>query len=95
MSDICRDFMIHLNNDSISKLLAKFKASGSRYLLASTHPGAMNVDEPNDLYPAYWQRPVNLQEEPFNLTRGLLGILREPNHPVACDIALFDLHANA
>lgn len=91
---ICRDFMIHLNNDSISKLLAKFIKSGSRYLLASTHPGYTNVDEQEQLYPAYWQRPVNLQAEPFNLA-GMVELRREEDHPVGCCVALFKLHANA
>ena len=91
---ICRDFMIHLRNDDISKLLAKFIKSGARYLLASTHPDAVNRDGDDDMYPAYWQREVNLQAEPFNLA-GLVDIRREPQHPVGCSIALFDLHANA
>lgn len=95
---ICRDFLIHLPNDRITAVLNKFIASDATYLLASNHPDEHNTTdlpaEGQDGYAAYWQRPTNLQAEPFTLTHKIDAIT-EPHHPVAAntEMALFDLRA--
>ena len=44
---VCRDVLVHLKNRHILAALANFRRSGSRYLLATTFPGATsNVDGP-------------------------------------------------
>lgn len=67
---LCRDVLAHLPTEYIEAVLAKFKASGSRYLLASTYPGADNSFEYHPEHFAwlgYCERPVDLQERPFTL----------------------------
>jgi len=67
---LCRDVLAHLPTEHIQAALAKFKASGSRYLLASTYP---NADNQFDYQPehyawlGYCEHPVDLQEQPYAL----------------------------
>lgn len=67
---LCRDFLAHLPNEYINHMLDKFRASGSKYLLASNYPGASNDFEykPMD-YPwlGYMEHQHDLTTEPFNL----------------------------
>jgi hypothetical protein len=59
----CRHCLIHLPNRRVLAVLANLKASGARYLLATTNPGLLvNVDT----WPGSF-RPINLQIAPFNL----------------------------
>lgn len=92
---LCRDFLIHLPNEHIGEVLAKFIASGSRYLLTTNHPQASNdldLDPVGELFPAYWQRLVNLEAAPFGLT-GRVEAFPEPGHPVGegQEMTLFEL----
>jgi hypothetical protein len=67
---LCRDFLAHLPNEYILEMVEKFRASGSRYLLASNYPGTHNeftydpeqVDAP---WLGYMERPHDLTKEPF------------------------------
>lgn len=67
---LCRDVLAHLPNEHILAAIEKFKASGSRYLLASTYPGADNAFEYHPEHFAwlgYCEHPVDLQERPYAL----------------------------
>jgi SAM-dependent methyltransferase len=67
---LCRDVLAHLPTEHILAALAKFKASGCRYLLASTYPGADNAFDYRPEHYAwlgYCEHPVDLQERPFAL----------------------------
>ncbi len=66
---LCRDTLTHLPPDAVLAALRRFKASGSRYLLATTHPLGRNGYTP----PGGWQ-PMNLTAPPFNLPQPLLSI---------------------
>lgn len=71
---LSRDFLAHLPNEAVLKVLEKFKASGSRYLLTSHYPDADNdfVYNPQDFHwIGYAERPINLEKEPFNLGQKL------------------------
>lgn len=74
---ICRDFLFHINNNSVSFLLDKFKSSGSKYLLSTSFEKTnINVDirlEENE----YGYRPINLLKEPFNLESPIYSFLEE------------------
>lgn len=59
---ISRDFLVHLSNDDVKKVLKNFKMSGSRYLLTTTFPTRTN----ENISSGQW-RPLNLQKAPFNL----------------------------
>lgn len=96
---LSRDFLAHLTNEYIELMLGKFKASGSRYLLASNYPGSSNdfVYDPAE-YPwlGYLERPHDLTAEPFHLVR-VDGIPEQspPGGVLANEheLALFDLSA--
>jgi hypothetical protein len=60
---ICRDCMVHLSTPDVTALLDAVKASGSRYLLATSYP---QVLENRDTADGRW-RPLNLQAPPFSL----------------------------
>lgn len=59
---LCRDFMQHLPNETICKVIHNFRKSGSRWLLATNHVGGENTDisTPGGFH------PVNLTRSPFN-----------------------------
>ncbi len=60
---LCRTVLFHLSFENVCKALENFKASGARYLLATTHPNqAVNEEIPD----GHWRR-LNLQAAPFNL----------------------------
>lgn len=86
---LCRDFFAHLTDAQALKVLAMFRASGSRYLLATTFPGdntfASDVDADGFAY-----RPVNLCAEPFNLPEPIEAI-DEPGPEVGRRMALWAL----
>jgi SAM-dependent methyltransferase len=60
---LCRTVLFHLSFANVRKALENFKASGSKYLLATTHPNQA-VNE--DIQDGNWRR-LNLQAAPFNL----------------------------
>ncbi|AIM49894.1 methyltransferase [Mycobacterium phage Ariel] len=90
---LCRDFLIHLPNEAALEVLEKFRASGSRYLLSTTHPRFVNdrpcPPEGHDDRPGYWCHPINLEAEPFNLT-GRTAAIKESDQKR--ELVLFDLH---
>lgn len=67
---LCRHCFIHLPNDQVSKALNNMKASGARYLLATTFPA---IDENVDIWPGSF-RPINLQAAPFRLAEPMRTI---------------------
>lgn len=95
---LSRDFLAHLPNEPVQKVLEKFKASGSRYLLTSHYPDADNdfVYNPQDFHwIGYAERPINLEKAPFSLGRkleacpeetGPAGVIAERH-----ELALFEL----
>lgn len=95
---LSRDFLAHLPNEAVQKVLEKFKASGSRYLLTSHYPDADNdfVYNPQDFHwIGYAERPINLEKSPFSLgqkleaypeTPGPAGVIAERH-----ELALFEL----
>ena len=59
---LCRDVLTHLPHWMVQAALARFRESGSRYLIATTHPGGENrVIRLGD-----WHA-VNLEAPPFSL----------------------------
>jgi hypothetical protein len=58
---ICRDLLVHLDYANAKRVIENFIASGSTYLLATTFPNHRNAE-----LDEIW-RPLNLQEQPFNL----------------------------
>lgn len=59
----CRDCLVHLSHKNVTAALKNFKRSGSKYLLTTTYPGAM---ENMNIVTGGW-RPLNLQLPPFRL----------------------------
>ena len=68
---IARDFFFHLTNDCILDTLAKFKASNSKYLVATYHKEDPNyphlLTENPDMHSQIGYVPRNLEISPFNL----------------------------
>lgn len=93
---LCRDFLFHIPNDYIAAVLAKFKASQSRYLIATNHPGVDNdrdcpIDGGHDDLPGYYCASVDLEAEPFNL-KGRCDSVTE-NREGHQELVMFDLRA--
>ncbi|SRR5579859_1123785 len=61
---LCRDLFAENDPAAVSDILANVKASGSRYMLASTTPGA--------------EAPLDLTAAPFNLPLPLMQFAEEP-----------------
>lgn len=60
---LCRTVLFHLSFENVWKALRNFQASGSKYLLTTTHPNHnINVD----IADGEWRR-LNLQASPFCL----------------------------
>jgi hypothetical protein len=59
---LCRDCLIHLSNHEIALAVESVRASGSTYLLTTTHT---NVTENRDIQTGRF-RAVNLEHPPFN-----------------------------
>lgn len=60
---LCRDCLVHFSGADVKKALRTIKASGSKYLLATTFPERTYNQE---IVTGEW-RPVNLCLPPFNL----------------------------
>jgi hypothetical protein len=60
---LCRDGLVHLSFDAITKALANFRQSGASYLLATTFP---SHQENRDIETGDW-RPLNLEADPLLL----------------------------
>ena len=66
---ICRDCLFHLTNDDVARTLANFKASGSKYLLATNHNGIKVNEEIPELAKHgrhYGYRDLNIMIGPFD-----------------------------
>jgi len=61
---LCRDLFAENDPATVSEILANIKASGARYMLASTTPGA--------------EAPLDLTAHPFNLPLPLMQFVDDP-----------------
>lgn len=59
---LCRDCLVHLSFDNIARAAANFRASGARFLLATTFP---EWDANRDCEDGDW-RALNMEKAPFN-----------------------------
>lgn len=59
---LCRDCLVHLSFDNVARAVANFRASGARFLLATTFPG---WDANRDCEDGDW-RALNMEKAPFN-----------------------------
>jgi len=66
---LCRDVMTHLSDEQVLALLDQVKASGARYLLATSY-----VSEQNRNIPTGDWRPLDLTRAPFELPQPLVQI---------------------
>lgn len=68
---LCRDCLVHLSFDNIARAVANFRASGARFLLATTFP---EWDANRDCEDGDW-RALNMEKAPFNwpAPRGLIN----------------------
>lgn len=66
---LCRDVLTHLSNDQVAAALDRIKASGARYLMATSYASEQNRDIPT----GDW-RPLDLTRAPFDLPRPMLQI---------------------
>jgi len=74
---ICRDFLFHISNEDICRVLTNFKESGSTYLLSTTFTYInVNKDKSSDDYDS---RPINLMVEPLNMGQPVYSFVEE--HP--------------
>lgn len=64
---LCRTVLFHLSNEHVLAALRNFAASGSGYLLATTHP---HVTDNADITDGDWRR-INLCLAPFSLPEPL------------------------
>lgn len=64
---LCRDCLVHLSLDGVSRALANLRRCGSRYLLTTHFPG---TERNAEIETGDW-RPLNLELEPFGLPRPL------------------------
>lgn len=71
---MCRDCLIHLSFADARRALRNFKASGSTYLLATTHAG---VTENEDAPTGGW-RSLNLRLPPFDFPAPARTIVEDP-----------------
>ena len=95
---LSRDFLAHLPDEAVLKVLNKFVASGSRYLLTSHYPDSDNVfdyDPKDYAWIGYAERTINFEREPFKVGRkvdacpelpGPHGVIAQPH-----ELALFEL----
>ena len=70
---LCRDCMIHLSNAAVLTALRNVRASGAKYLLATTYTARPGNP---DIVTGDW-RPINLQAAPFSLPAPLELISEE------------------
>lgn len=67
---ICRDFLFHVSTEDAVRVLAKFRESGSRYLLSTTFDDLeANTDLPEGA--RYGYREINLEGHPYNMGKPL------------------------
>lgn len=66
---LCRDTLTYLDNGEIREALRTLRASGARYLIATTYPGGNNPPTES----GGW-RPLDLESPPFDLPPPLLRL---------------------
>ncbi|MEZ4978333.1 MAG: class I SAM-dependent methyltransferase [Chitinophagales bacterium] len=73
---IARDFLFHLSNESVLKVLANFKRSGTKYLITTSFDDVKeNIDLKEDEKKRGWGwRKINVEIAPFNLGNPLAQI---------------------
>jgi hypothetical protein len=71
---LCRDCFIHLSFKHARAMIANFKRSGSKYLIATTH---VHVSKNTDIESGGW-RSVNIQLSPYNFPSPLQLIVEAP-----------------
>ncbi|MBF0152550.1 MAG: hypothetical protein HQL64_02285 [Magnetococcales bacterium] len=81
---LCRNTLTHLPNSQVQAALRQLQASGSRYLLLTTFPGADNAE----IAPGYW-RKTDLTAPPFSLPPPLKMV--PDGHPAnGCHLGLWE-----
>jgi SAM-dependent methyltransferase len=70
----CRDCLVHLTEQLVLQALKNIRASGSTYLLTTTH---IHLKHNMNIVTGQW-RPLNLQRPPFNLPEPLAFIDENP-----------------
>jgi hypothetical protein len=71
---LCREFLQHLPNEQVSRVIRNFRASGCKWFLATSHDNTVNTD----ITAAGMFRPLNLTKAPFNLPNPQRSIGDEP-----------------
>ncbi len=64
---LCRDFIVHLSMENAMKVMANLRASGARYLLATTFPEVQVNTELPESHPGWGWRKLNMQLSPFDM----------------------------
>ncbi|MBR0778608.1 class I SAM-dependent methyltransferase [Bradyrhizobium diazoefficiens] len=59
---LCRDCLVHLSFQNVARAVARFRASGARFLLVTTFP---EWDDNRDCEDGDW-RALNMEKPPFN-----------------------------
>lgn len=71
---LCREFLQHLPNEQVHNVIRNIRASGAKWLLATSHDNAVNTD----IHSAGMFRPLNLRLAPFDLLDARSSIEDEP-----------------
>jgi hypothetical protein len=87
---ICRDFLAHIPDEHVVKVLRKFRNSGSRYLLATNFTGTNTTDPHPTDQNGFYYRPVNLCAPPFDMPTPV-NTLAEVGPEPGRYMALFEL----
>jgi len=82
---LCRDVMTHLPEAEVVQALSHVKASGSRYLIATTH--ATGSNKPIAL--GDWQ-PIDLTAAPFSLPPPFVTLQEQPDSPKSLGVWQID-----
>lgn len=85
---LCRDCLVHLSLQDVSKALRNIAASGSRYLLTTTF---MDQDANTDIVIGFHR--INLRLPPFSLPEPLILIDEGSSEQVDKRLGLWDLQA--
>ena len=81
---VCRDVLVHLPLNLAVQLVDQCRASGARYLLATTF---VDSDSNEDVPPGHWH-PINLSLEPFNLGKSVRSVVERHSFSDRGDKAL-------
>jgi hypothetical protein len=87
---ICRDFLAHIPDEYVVKILRKFRNSGSTYLLATNFTGTNTTNPHPTDQNGFYYRPVNLCATPFDMPTPI-NTLAEVGPEQGRYMALFEL----